>query len=87
MPQFFFFIKSSGTLVGYDATLQGGLFNKTSVYTINGSYISRAVFEGSAGITLVYRGMRIDAEQFLLSPEFRNGWWHKWVHLGLTFAL
>ena len=85
--QFFFFIKSSGTLVGYDATLQGGLFNKTSVYTINGSYISRAVFEGSAGITLVYRGMRIDAEQFLLSPEFRNGWWHKWVHLGLTFAL
>jgi lipid A 3-O-deacylase len=81
------YITSSGKLVGYDATLEGGMFNKTSVYTISPENISRFVYHGSVGISMVYRGFKIDAEQFVLSPEFHHGWWHKWVHLGLTFAL
>ena len=85
--QFFFFVTSRGKFVGYDATLQGGFFNRSSVYSINGSGISRFVFQGSAGLTLVYGGFRFDIEQFLLSPEFENGWWHKWVHMEFTIAL
>jgi len=85
--QLVFFISSRGKLIGYDATLQGGLFNKSSVYTLSGSDISRIVFQGSAGITFVYSGIRLDIEQFILSPEFQNGWWHKWVHLAFTFSL
>ena len=85
--QCFFFVKGTGRLVGYDATLQGGMFNHSSVYLIPGSQVSRAVFQGSGGLSLSFDGIRLDLEQFLLSPEFRNGWWHKWVHVGITFAL
>lgn len=85
--QIIFFVTSRGKLVGYDATLQGGFFNKTSIYNIKGSNISRFVFQGSAGLTFVYGGFRFDIEQFLLSPEFRHGWWHKWVHMSFTFSI
>ncbi|MEI7898013.1 MAG: lipid A deacylase LpxR family protein [bacterium] len=85
--QFFFFIKGSGKLVGYDATLQGGLFNKSSSYTLPASSISRLVFQASGGISFSLNGVRLDLEQFMLSPEFQDGWWHKWVHISLSFAL
>jgi lipid A 3-O-deacylase len=85
--QFIFFVTSRGKLIGYDATLQGGLFNKSSEYTLSSSDISRLVYQGSAGITIVYSGVRLDIEQFILSPEFQDGLWHKWVHLAFTFSL
>lgn len=85
--QFFLFLKGSGKLVGYDATLQGGVFNKSSIYTLPGSEISRVVFQASGGLALSYNGIRVDLEQFMLSPEFKSGLWHKWVHVALTFCL
>jgi hypothetical protein len=85
--QFFFFLKASGKLVGYDATLQGGVFNGSSPYTLPSSSISRLVLQGSAGISFSVNGIRMDVEQFMLSPEFEQGWWHKWVHVALIFSL
>jgi len=85
--QFFFFIRGSGKIVGYDATLEGGLLNTTSSYTLPAAEITRIVFQGSGGITFSCNGMRLDVEQFMLSPEFQDGWWHKWVHVALTFSL
>jgi lipid A 3-O-deacylase len=85
--QVIFFITSRGKFIGYDATLQGGMFDKSSVYTISSDHISRIVYQGSAGITIVFGGIRLDVEQYLLSPEFHDGWWHKWVHLAFTFSL
>jgi len=85
--QLIFFFTSRGRFIGYDATLQGGLFNKSSEYTISSTDIARVVYQGSAGVTFVYSGIRLDIEQFILSPEFQNGWWHKWVHLAFTFSL
>jgi hypothetical protein len=85
--QVFGFLKGSARAIGYDATLQGGMINRTSVYTIPADQITRLVFQTSAGIVLSYKGFRINAEQFLLSPDFDNGLWHKWVHLSLWFSL
>ncbi|HTX88415.1 MAG TPA: lipid A deacylase LpxR family protein [Bacteroidales bacterium] len=85
--QVFFFVKSSCRLVGYDATLEGGLFNHTSPYTMPASEISRFMWESSAGLSFVIYGVRLDAEQYFLSPEFHGGKWHFWVHAGLTFCL
>ena len=82
-----FYAKANGQLVGYDATLQGGMFNRSSVYTIPSEEISRLVFSGSAGITVGCPGFGIDVEQFLLSPEFQGEPWHKWVHIALRMAL
>lgn len=85
--QMYFFIKGSGKVVGYDATLQGGVFNRSSVYTLPAGEITRLVFQTSAGLTFSYGGIRLDLEQFMLSPEFHEGWWHKWIHIGVTFSL
>lgn len=85
--QCIFFVKGAGKLVGYDATLEGGLLNRSSLYTIPASEISRVVFQASGGISISSGGFRFDVEQFLVSPDFHNGWWHKWVHLALTFCL
>jgi lipid A 3-O-deacylase len=85
--QFFAFLKSSGKLIGYDATLQGGMLDTSSPYTVPGSSIERVVLNSSLGLTFVWNGIRIEAEQFLLSPEMKHGWWHKWVHLSFTFSL
>lgn len=85
--QFFVFVTSSGKLVGYDATLEGGFFNKSSIYTLKGSEINRFTYRGTLGLTLSYGGVRLDIEQFLLSPEFHGCAWHKWVHIGVTIGM
>jgi lipid A 3-O-deacylase len=85
--QFIFFMKANGKFVGYDATLEGGVFNNTSVYTIDPVAMSRFVFTGSAGLTFTLGGVSYTLEQFLLSPEFHDGWWHRWVHMSLSFCL
>ena len=84
--QGYFFVKGSTKLVGYDATLQGGLLNRTSPYTLTGADVSRLVFQSSLGLAISFGGFEIEAEQFLLSPEFTGGSWHKWGHIGLTFC-
>lgn len=84
--RFFFFLKSSVQAIGYDATLQGGMFNKSSVYVIPGSSLNKLVSKSSAGIGIVFGKAGLDIEQFLLSPEYQPGYWHKWVHIGLKFA-
>ena len=85
--QFYFFLTSIGKLVGYDATLEGGMLNKSSIYILEQDEISRFVYQGSAGFTFSYAGLRFDIEQFLLSPEFHTGSWHKWVHIGVTIGM
>jgi lipid A 3-O-deacylase len=85
--QVYFFADLSGKVVGYDATLQGGLLNHSSVYTLPGDEISRLVLDGCAGITMSMGGFRLDVGQYLLSPEFHGGLWHHWVHAGITVAL
>jgi lipid A 3-O-deacylase len=85
--QFIFQTKALAKFVGYDATLEGGMLNHTNVYTIPAGDISRFVFQGSACFTLSYGGFSYTIEQFFLSPEFRGGGWHNWVHMGLLFCL
>jgi hypothetical protein len=85
--QAFIFVTSLGRLIGYDATLEGGMFNKSSIYTLNSKEISYLTYQGSLGLTLAYEGYRLDVEQFLLSPEFHGCAWHKWVHIGVTIGM
>jgi hypothetical protein len=85
--QAFVFFTSLGKLVGYDATLEGGMFNKSSIYTLKSREVSLFTYQGTLGFTLSYAGIRLDVEQFLLSPEFHGCAWHKWVHIGVTFGM
>jgi len=59
--------------VVYDATMQGGLFNKTSPYTIAASEINRAVFRNNWGFVLQFHKLYLEYYQSYMTREFRTG--------------
>jgi hypothetical protein len=74
-------------LVGYDATMQGGLFDKNSPYTIPASNIDRVVFENRFGFVVVYRNIYLEYFQSYLSQEFKTGTYHVWGGIQIAFSI
>lgn len=74
------------SLIGYDATLQGGLFNDKSPYTISSADLSRIVLSTEAGITVQYKRIFLEYFQEIKSREFNTGVYHRWggIRLGLV---
>ncbi|MCX6282016.1 MAG: lipid A deacylase LpxR family protein [Bacteroidetes bacterium] len=87
VAQYYFTIKGAARLVAYDATLEGGMLNHNSSYTIPASSLSNIVTQTSLGFTMSLGGIGLEIEQNVLSPEFSHKWWHAWGHIGLFFAL
>jgi len=82
--RFHLFYQPRLVAVGYDATLQGGLFNSNSRYFFQASAIQRVVYTQSAGIILNFRKLSIEYSLSLETPRFRNGFSHRYgsIHLG-----
>jgi lipid A 3-O-deacylase len=78
---------SSPTLhaIAYNATLQGGLIDRRSPYTIVANDMERIVFQNHAGIVAVYRQLRLECTQSVISSEFRSGKWHRWGGVEFTW--
>ncbi len=72
--------------VGYDATLQGGLFDKSSPYTISEANVTRVVFENRFGFVVVYQRFYLEYFQSLLSNEFSTGNYHVWGGVQIAFG-
>lgn len=74
-------------LIAYDATLQGGVFNKSSPYTIAASDMERITLQANLG--LVMRAGPVYFEYFytFLTREFNGGLTHAWggVRVGATW--
>lgn len=72
--------------VGYNATLQGGLFSK-SVYTIPAGDVSRLVADNKFGIVFRYGGLYLEYYQAISTLTFRTGNDHAWggVLIGVGF--
>ena len=79
-------VKGGVKLVGYNATLQGGLFNEKSVYTISDDRITRVVFDGMAGLVLTYKRIGLECSKFYLSKEFLQGVEHHWGRCVITYC-
>lgn len=60
-------------IVAYDATLQGGLFNKKSPYTIGNKDVSRVVFGNNWGIVAKVGNVYLEYYQSYLTKEFNSG--------------
>jgi hypothetical protein len=73
-------------LIGYDATLQGGVFNKNSIYTLSSGEINRFVVEAYGGFELSYGLIELQFLQYWKSREFYSGQDHKYVSVRLNFA-
>ncbi len=76
--QFYLTLATRGSLIGYNATLQGGLFSK-SVYTL--SSINRFVGHANIGLTLIYKKFKLEYVQHFNTPEFPGAVYHSWGHL------
>jgi len=70
----------------YDATLEGGVFNNTSNYTIPASDIERLVLQASAGVFFAYRQFGLMYEQFYITPEFAGALHHRWGHINVSYC-
>ncbi len=73
--------------VAYDATLQGGMFNRSSPYTINEKDISRLVFSNRLGIVLCYKAIYLEYYQAYRSKTFKTGLTHQWGGISLGIGL
>ncbi len=70
----------------YDATLQGGLINKTSPYVLNEDLVIKNVKRGSATMNLRYGHSGMEFGFYYIGPEFVNAQSHRWWRLCLTFG-
>ncbi|MDU0369912.1 lipid A deacylase LpxR family protein [Hymenobacter endophyticus] len=75
-----------GRLVGYNATLQGGLLRSDNPYTLPASAVRRTVAKGTGTLGLGYAGLRLTASAVWISPEFIGARTHKWVQFGVQAA-
>ncbi len=73
-------------LIGYDATLQGGMFNRTSPYTIPSSDISRVVFQNRFGFVVIYQRFHLEYFQSVKSNEYTTGKMHVWGGVQIAFG-
>lgn len=80
----YFFLKENVRAVGYNATMQGGVFNKGSVYTIDVGDISRVVGTAYAGFVIAYKRVSIEYSKAYITPEFYGGLSHGWGHCYIT---
>ncbi|WP_187632150.1 lipid A-modifier LpxR family protein [Hymenobacter lutimineralis] len=80
-------VQAEGRLVGYNATLQGGLLNHRNPYVLPASAIRRTIVVTSTGtVGLGYAGLRLEALPTWISPEFTGSRTHRWNTLGILVA-
>jgi lipid A 3-O-deacylase len=76
--KFHLYLQPVVNIVGYDATLQGGIFNHMSPYTISSSDISRITFEGNYGGVLSFGAIYLEYFKTVITKEFETGSYHRW---------
>lgn len=84
---FYGFAQSIVTIVGYDATLQGGLLNKKSPYTIENKEIERVVAQINFGLIVQTRAMYFEYSRALSTREFETGTSSKWGGIKIGFRI
>jgi lipid A 3-O-deacylase len=82
----FFSPAVSARAVAYNATLQGGLFNRNNIYTLSSDELSRLIFQASASVAISYYKVCIGFSRSYISKEFANGLDHGWGSCMITYS-
>lgn len=72
--------------IAYDATLQGGMINKESIYVLPAGAINRFIMETYIGGEISYGAWELQFLQFWKSREFQTGQDHKYASVRLNIA-
>ena len=81
--RFYLFGRAEEKLVGYDATLQGGLLNRGSPYVLWSAQVRRSVLRGDVGFAADFGRWAVEADRVYLSREFAGGLSHEWVEISV----
>lgn len=75
------------SLVGYDVTLQGGLINRASPYTISAQDIERFTAQFNFGLIVRTKTLYFEYTRSSITKEFTTGTLAKWggIRIGFTF--
>ena len=71
-------------LIGFNATLQGGLTNSGNTYQLPSSAVSRFVIDGTLGAVVAYKRVSVSYSKTYISPEFIGGVDHSWGTCAVT---
>ncbi len=78
-------VKTNAKLVGYNATLQGGLFSK-DIYVIDADNIERFVFTGTAEIVVAFKRFSLTYSRTYITQEYHTGVDHSWGGIFMNVA-
>jgi lipid A 3-O-deacylase len=84
--QIYVYDRPEVNMVGYDATLQGGMFNRTSPYVIGESSLARPTFRNRFGFVMSWQGLYVEYFLANISKEFTTGKKHRFGGVQLTVA-
>ena len=82
----YWYNKAFVNIIGYDATLHGGIVNSTSAYTIPATDVQSLTFTNCMGICLAYRSFTLLGSYTYLSKELNTGTSHSWGGLQLAYT-
>ncbi|MBI9033310.1 MAG: lipid A deacylase LpxR family protein [Bacteroidales bacterium] len=82
----FFKINYLHQQIGYDATLQGGLINKSSPYMLSAEQVLNRVEKASITMNLRLGHNGMEFGFYHIGPEFIEAQSHRWWRLCLTFG-
>jgi hypothetical protein len=83
----YFYEQPVVSVIGYDATLQGGMFNHTSPYTISASDIQRITFQDNFGAVITIGNVNLSYYQAYLTKEFKTETYHRWGAISIAVEL
>jgi lipid A 3-O-deacylase len=76
--QFYLYAQSRASLIGYDATLQGGLFTNDSPYVISNNQLERVTAQLDYGLVMKAGAVYLEYSRVVSSKEFETGRNAKW---------
>ncbi|WP_462250213.1 lipid A deacylase LpxR family protein [Ferruginibacter sp.] len=85
--EYYFYAQNRVNFIGYDASMQGGLFTRKNPYTIAAGDVNRITFQADAGIIVNFKKLYLSYTQSILTKEFRTGKYHRWGGVSVGFAL
>lgn len=72
------FLAGQANVVGYDATCQGGVFDRDSPHVLSAPSLLRMVLRGEVGVHLRYHSFALLYSKTFTTREFRTGLDHGW---------
>ncbi|APQ16373.1 lipid A deacylase LpxR family protein [Maribacter hydrothermalis] len=83
--KFYAFVQPTFNVVGYDATLQGGIFTNDNPYTISSKNMERFTAQIDYGLILKYRKLYLEYTRISITKEFSSGATANWGGFKLGF--